>query len=288
MSILNSISIVIIFSITWSSAFIVGKIGLFYINEYALLSSRFFIASLILLPVWLIKKNIKNKKGIIKDGIILGLLNNVIYLGLIFSSLNYISPELVTIIASCSPFITCIIVWITKVEKFSYTVLLGIILGFLGVLLITTYRPVGSIEPIGILQAFIGTIGFSIATIYYKKNSISHNPQLINFWQSITAAVVLLPFALYFTKENTVITKELILSILYLVIVVTIGSMWLWLIIIKNLGASVASSAHLLNPAIGLILAYIFFQKEFLLTDWIGILVITTGLFIVTRFKKKY
>jgi drug/metabolite transporter (DMT)-like permease len=63
--------------------------------------------------------------------------------------------------------------------------------------------------------------------------------------------------------------------------------MWLWLIIIKNLGASVASSSHLLNPAIGLILAYIFFQKEFLLTDWIGILVITTGLFIVTRFKKK-
>ena len=287
MSILNSISIVLIFSITWSSAFIVGKIGLIYINEYALLSSRFFIASLILLPLWFLKKNIKNKKEIIKDGIILGLLNNVIYLGLIFSSLNYISPELVTIIASCSPFITCIIVWIKKVEKFSYTVLLGIILGFLGVLLITSYRPIGSIDPIGILQAFIGTIGFSFGTIYFKKNSISHNPQLINFWQSITAAVILLPFALYFTKQNTVITKELILSVLYLVFVVTIGSMWLWLIIIKNLGASVASSTHLLNPAIGLILAYIFFQKEFLLTDWIGILIITTGLFIVTRFKKK-
>ena len=67
MSILNSISIVLIFSITWSSAFIVGKIGLIYINEYALLSSRFFIASLILLPLWFFKKNIKNKKEVIKE-----------------------------------------------------------------------------------------------------------------------------------------------------------------------------------------------------------------------------
>lgn len=270
----------------WSSAFVVGKIGLQYSDPYTLLTARFLLAALLLIPVCLatMQHKVFGDRTLIRDALLLGVMNNVFYLGLTFTSLRYISPELVVIVVSCAPFVTTVIAGMLRIEKVSARSIAGIVIGFCGVLVITLARPVGTVDPLGLVLAFLGTVFFAAATIFYRNKATQHPPQQVNFWQSIIAFVLLLPFAATYASASSSTTPSLpfAAAVVYLAVVVTIGGMWMWLYLIRRTGATTASSYHLANPVCGLLLSHLVFGSEFRLTDWIGAAVIVLGLFTVT------
>lgn len=278
---------VLTFSMIWSSAFVVGTIGLRYTDPYTLLTARFLLASLLLLPVGLatMRPFLFGDRTLIRDALTLGAMNNVLYLGLTFTALRFISPELVVIVASCAPFITIAIAGILRIEKVGSRSITGIVTGFCGVLVITLARPVGTIDPFGLSLAFLGTVSFAAATVFYRNKATLHAPQQVNFWQSIIATVLLLPLAATHASSlpANVYLLPLASVVVYLAVVVTIGGMWMWLFLIRHTGATTASTYHLANPACGLLLSYLVFGTEFRLTDWIGVAIIVLGLFIVTH-----
>lgn len=280
---------VLTFSMIWSSAFVVGTIGLQYTDPYTLLTARFFLASLLLLPVGLATmRPLLLDRSLIRDAMTLGAMNNVLYLGLTFSALRFISPELVVIVVSCAPLITIAIGGILRIEKVGSRSILGIVTGFCGVLVITLARPVGTIDPFGLSLAFLGTVSFAAATVFYRNKATLHAPQQVNFWQSIIATVVLLPLAVTHASSlpANVYSLPLASVVVYLAVVVTIGGMWMWFFLIRHAGATTASTYHLANPACGLLLSYIVFGTEFWITDWIGVALIVLGLFVVTHLPK--
>jgi drug/metabolite transporter (DMT)-like permease len=278
---------VLSFSMIWSSAFIVGKIGLRYTDPYTLLTARFLLASILLLLVCLatMRPLVFGDRTLIRDALTLGALNNALYLGLTFTALRFISPELVVIVVSCAPFITTAIAGILRIEKVGARNIMGIVTGFCGVLVITLARPVGTIDPFGLSLAFLGTFSFAAATVFYRNKATLHAPQQVNFWQSIIATVLLLPLAVTHASSLPANAYSLPLAsaVVYLAVVVTIGGMWMWLLMIRHTGATTASTYHLANPACGLLLSYLVFGTEFRLTDWIGVAIIVLGLFIVTH-----
>lgn len=277
---------VLAFSMIWSSAFVVGKIGLLYADPYTLLTARFLLAALLLFPVCLatMQRSAFGDRTLIRDALLLGVMNNVFYLGLTFTSLRLISPELVVIVVSCAPFVTTAIAGILRIEKVDARGIAGIVIGFCGVLIITLARPVGTVDPLGLALAFLGTVFFAAATIFYRYKASLHPPQQVNFWQSIIAFVLLLPLAASHASASPPTTYSLPFAavVAYLAVVVTIGGMWLWLYLIRRTGATTASSYHLANPVCGLLLSHLVFGSEFRLTDWIGAAVIVLGLFTVT------
>lgn len=278
---------VLTFSMIWSSAFVVGKIGLRYTDPYTLLTARFLLASLLLLPVCLatMRPLVFGNRTLIRDALILGAMNNALYLGLTFTSLRFISPELVVIVVSCVPFVTTVIAGVLRIEKVGVRSIAGIVTGFSGVLIITLARPVGTVDPFGLSLAFLGAVSFAAATVFYRNKATLHAPQQVNFWQSIVATVLLLPLAVTHASSSplTVYSLPLASAVVYLAVVVTIGGMWMWLFMIRHTGATTASTYHLANPASGLLLSYLVFGTEFRLTDWIGVAIIVLGLFIVTH-----
>lgn len=281
----------VLFSMIWSSAFVAGKIGLHYTDPYTLLTARFLLASVLLLFVCLptMRKNIFSDRTLLRDALILGALNNALYLGLTFTSLRYISPELVVVVVSCAPFLTSIIAGILGVERIGIRVIVGILIGFCGVLVIALARPIGALDPTGLGLAFLGTVSFAAATVFYRNRATLHSPQQVNFWQSVIATALLIPLAIYQATQGNVTLPLLPLGavVAYLAIVVTIGGMWMWLYLIRRSGATTASTYHLANPFCGLLLSYLVLGSEFKLTDLIGIAIIVFGLFIVTRSASK-
>lgn len=281
---------VLAFSMIWSSAFVVGKIGLRYSDPYTLLTARFLLATLLLLPLCLttIGRGAFGDRTLIRDAVILGAMNNAFYLGLTFTSLRFISPEMVVIVVSCAPFLTVIIAGILDIEKVDARRIAGIVIGFCGVLIITLARPVGSIDPLGLALAFLGTASFAAATVFYRNKATLHAPQQVNFWQSVVAVVLLLPIAAIHASRPPASADALTFAaaVIYLAVVVTVGGMWMWLFLIRRTGASTASSYHLANPICGLLLSHLVFGTEFRLTDWIGVAVIILGLSTVTQISK--
>lgn len=275
------------FSMIWSSAFVVGKIGLRYTDPYTLLTARFLLAALLLLPVCLatMRESLFGDRTLIRDALLLGAMNNTLYLGLTFTSLRFISPEMVVIVVSCAPFLTSIIAGILGIEKIRVRSIVGIATGFCGVLIITLTRPIGTIDPWGLVLAFLGTVSFATATVFYRNRATLHAPHLVNFWQSVIAALLLMPLAAIHATASHVSLPPLpfVAVVVYLTVVVTIGGMWMWLYLIRRTGATTASTYHLANPFCGLLLSHLVFGTEFRLTDWIGVAVIILGLLNVTR-----
>lgn len=283
---LKSLITIAAFSLIWSSAFIAGAIALEEVGPFTLLFARFTLTSLVLLPFSLAGGSL-HKPDVIHYGLLLGLLNNIIYLGLSFSALRLISPEVVIVIISCAPFVTTTAAALLGMETFSARTLIGILLGFSGVLIISGMASFKQANVWGFVQATAAMLSFAAGTVLFRRKSHELPILQTNFWQSFAGALGLLPVAVVLEGMFYVPSAPTFIAVLYLVFVVSIGGMALWLILIRSSGAGTASSYHLLNPFFGVLLAYLFLEKQLNAADFIGAALIAVGLFSATSMRSK-
>ncbi|AJQ93352.1 DMT family transporter [Gynuella sunshinyii] len=275
-------ALIVFFSLIWSSAFIVGKIPVTEIGAVGTLLFRFLISSIVLLPVCIFHPVSLWHWKTVRTGIMLGLLNNVLYLGLTFTAMNYISASLVVIIVSCAPFMAMVFASLNGTETISMKKILGTLIALCGVIVVTRADASGVSLP-GILFAVSGTAAFAYGTVSFHKSATSLSMLHLNFWQSLTAVPVLLlilPFLPHALILPTLISAA---AIFYLALAVTIGGMGLWLILIRRNGASTAASYHLLNPVSGLLLSAILLGTPIEPRAILGAIIIAAGLYITNR-----
>ncbi|WP_084455170.1 DMT family transporter [Comamonas composti] len=283
---LYPILLIVVFSIVWSSAFIAGSIALKDFDPFTLLTIRFSLSAFVMLPFFLFLKIKFFKKEAAYHGILIGLLNNALYLGLSFSALEFVRPQVVIVIISCAPIFTSILSASTGIELFSIKKFLGCILGLFGVIIITGISTTNQANSFGIFLATAGMLAFSCGTVIFRGKGLKFPVLQVNFWQSIAGAITLAPFAIVLRQKNVIPSMESIISIAYLIFFVTIGGMSLWLLLIRKSGATNASSYHLLNPFFGSLLSYAFLNHPLIKTDFIGAIFIASGLFLSTYSKK--
>lgn len=279
------ICLVVLFSLLWSSAFVVGTIALTGFPPAMLLALRFAASATLLFP-FAFKQSGLLRGELIRNGLLLGGLNNVLYLWLSFTALRMVRPEVVIVIISCAPFVTTALSVCLKHESFSIKISFGMILGFIGVVVISGLTSSQEPNLPGIGAATLGMLAFSAATVMFKKTSAAFSIVQINFWQFVAGTVVLLPCALLWGPHLHRPSMASILALLYLIVVVSIGAMALWLLLIRTSGAASASSYHLLNPFFGVLLSFFVLGKALHISDFIGAMLIASGLLLTTSKEK--
>lgn len=273
---------VVLFSAIWSSAFIAGKVALASFDPCTLLTIRFAISALLIfILIQTINEAPINLKTV-RYGLMLGLLNNAIYLGFSFSALQKIRPQIVVVIVSCAPIATTMLSAWCGLERVSFKKLFGAGLGLAGVIVITRSASDAPIDLTGVLMATIGMIAFASGTVLFRGKGSNIPVLQVNLWQSIAGAVLLLPISLLVGHPIVNISLSSLLALLYLIVVVTIGGMNLWMILIRKSGATTASSYHLLNPFFGAVLAYFVLGAPLRTNDFAGATLISFGL-LLTR-----
>ena len=276
-------TLVVLFSVIWSSAFVVGAIVLKEMDPWTLLALRFTLVVALLLPFCMVSPAFLDVK-VVQHGLALGLLNNVLYLGLSFSALRTVRPEVVIVVISCAPFVTTLIARWWSVEPMAFKTLAGIALGFLGVVLISGIASTQQTPDLGGLGlAAAGMLAFAAGTVVFRRHVAALPVLPTNFWQSVAAAIALIPLAVIWGQPLHAPSMATVLGMLYLVFVATIGGMTLWLILIRTSGAATAASYHLLNPLCGLLLAYWVLGQALHLADVIGAGCIAVGLFLTMQ-----
>jgi drug/metabolite transporter (DMT)-like permease len=284
---LTGLFLIVLFSFIWSSAFIAAAFSLPDLGPYFTLLARFALSAMLLFLIARFSEICLFDSKTVKNGLILGLFNNAIYLSCTFTALQYISPSWVIIIVSCSPFITAIFAPIFRLEKFSVKKFCAVMIGFFGVYMIIG-RNLTNANLIGILLAAAGTISFVAGTLYFKYSGTEQSKAALNFWQSIMGAAILLPLSLWFYPENGIeFSPVSMLAILYLVVVVTIAGMFLWFYLIKKSGAATASIYHLINPFFGVFLSYIIFGSKIMPMDFIGLIVVAGAIILASVPSRK-
>ncbi len=270
----------------WSSAFIATKIGVTHSPPLTLLAVRFLCAALLMaLLAWIGK--LPCPQGWLAWGrlALFGLLNSAFYLGCNYEALRSLSAGMGSIISATNPLLLTLIAPVVLRERLSWWRILGLVLGFGGVIFVMGARLNGNehMDTIGgMVLAFIGVVGFVGATLFYKRYPPREHAFVVNAVQLGAAGLALVFAALLFEHSEKVhIDAPLIWSFLYLVLVISIGASLLWFWLLKRGEASVVSSYYFLTPIAGLALAALLLGEPFGARDLLGLVAVAAGIALI-------
>ncbi len=280
--------VALFYIVLWSSAFIATKVGVTHSPPLTLLAARFLTAALLMaLIAWILKLPLPQGRAAWGRLVLFGLLNSGIYLGCNYEALRYLSAGMGSIISATNPLLLTLIAPIVLRERLTWWRVLGLVLGFGGVLFVMGVRLNGNSHldtAGGMLTSFLGTACLVGATVLYKRYPPREHAFVVNAVQLGAAGLALIiPVVLFEHPTQVHIDTPLVWSFLYLVLVISIGASLLWFWLLKQGEASTVSAYYFLTPIFGLALAAILLREPFGLRDALGLIAVATGIALINR-----
>jgi drug/metabolite transporter (DMT)-like permease len=278
---------VALFCVLWSLAFAVAKVALADCPPLLLLMVRFLIAGFVMLALATLRKGEKplswRDLGCLA---VIGIANNAMYLGLGYVGLRTVSAGLGTLVISANPVLTAVLAAAFLGERLTWQKLAGLALGVGGVGFIVAHRlSLGGGDSVsGLMFTFGALLSIVGGTILYKKLAPKGSLLKGNAVQNIAGGLVLIPFAFSFESLSEIVPSwRLLASLGYLTALGSIVGYLLWQHLIREMGATAASSYHFLMPPLGVLFAWLLLGEHVALADVLGIVPVALGIYLVTR-----
>jgi drug/metabolite transporter (DMT)-like permease len=281
--------LVALFCLIWSSAFAVSKLALADAPPLLLLTARFLIAGLAVLAVtvWRVSEWRLRPRDL-ASLVIIGIANNAVYLGLNYVGMRNVSSGATALIASANPVLTSLFAALVLGELLSWRKAIGLVLGVGGVAYVVDSRIAGGAESlVGIMFVTGGLVSLVAGTILFKRLAPKSGLLVGNAVQNLAASAALAPFA--FASESIgeiVPTWRLAGALLYLALLGSVCAYLIWLHLITVAGAAAASSFHFMMPPLGLAFGWLVLGEHATPTDFIGIVPVALGIYLVTQQAK--
>lgn len=272
----------IAFALMWSSAFTSARIIVSAAPPLSALSLRFLVSGLLAIGIGcLLGQSLKLTRSQWKATFIFGICQNSIYLGLNFIAMQRVEASVAAIVASTMPLIVAFLGWVIFSDKLKPLIIIGLVLGFSGVLIIMNTR-IQNINDLGAISlCVLGSISLAIATLSVKNATSGGNLWIIVGYQMIIGSMALLPFALLFEEIQVVWSFKLIIAFFYTTLIPGLLATWTWFVLVSKVGAVKGATYHFLNPFFGVLIAYIILKESIGLSDYIGVIVVSVGIMIV-------
>lgn len=272
-----------IFVVLWASGFVGAKYGLAYAEPLTFLMLRMgTVVALLAVIVLLTRPKWPSAGGIVQSAIT-GLMVHGLYLGGVFVSLeNGLSSGLAALIVSLQPVLTSTVANRWLGERVLARQWLGLALGLIGVYLVLYEKTVTvGATPLAWLAIIVALLGITIGTFYQKRGGggIDWRPALC-----IQYAAAGLLFALgAFAIETRIVhwMPQFIFALVYLVLVLSLGGIWLFYFLIRRAAATRVTSLFYLTPPVTALMAWAMFGERLAPLALIGTAVCVAGVFLV-------
>ena len=272
------------FALIWSSAFTSARIIVQVAPPLSISALRFLIAGLIAVSIaYFLGQRAKFTHKQWLAIILFGLCQNAIYLGFFFMAMAKIEASVASIIASSMPLLVAFVLVTVFKEKLSILGYSGLIIGFLGVVLIMSSRLSNGINIVGIIQCVLGVLALTIATLSVKSASTGGNLFMVVGLQMLVGSAALSIPAIALETWDVVWDKKVILAFAYTIVVPGIIATYIWFLLVERIGATKAATFHFLNPFFGVAIAAMLLDEKLSYYDMIGVVIIMLGIFAVQR-----
>ncbi len=266
----------------------VSKIGLLEFPPLTFAFLRFFLSSLIILPFL-----IRFKKNIKKDFVNLFPVSLFATVNIVFFilGLKFTTATISQLLYAGVPLLTGLIAFIFLSERLRIGKILGIIIGFIGVLVIVLLPMIEkgktfSGDLFGNLLITVGVICFSFYMVFSKEAQKRYSPFEVTSVFIILTTIVLFPFFLFDIKANYGwwINVDLrgIISLIYIATVATIFTYILNQYAIRHGGSVFASMTYYLLPVFGFLSSFFILGERLTEGIVIGGLLALLGVFLAT------
>lgn len=273
------------FIILWSSAFVSGQFIVQSASPFASLTFRFFIVGIcFLIFSYYLREKIFVKFNLAIQACITGVLFHGFYLGGVFFSYSVgLSATLSALIVGLQPVLTNILSGPILKERITFIQWIGILLGFIGTILVIGYDIGVKIPIIGLAASLVALLGATIATIWQKKITSNLTLSVNNFYQAFAASIFLFIISVIFEVPSINFDTRFNLSMGWQIIMVSFGAYAILMYLIKTGTASKTSSLFFLVPPVTAIMAWLVLGEKLSIIDIIGLLICAFGVYIATR-----
>jgi len=274
-----------LFVLLWATGFIGAKYGLPYIEPVTFLMLRFLLVAAALLLWVLLARSAWLTWAQARDAAVIGILLQAVYLGGIYKAIDLgIEAGVSALIVGLQPVLTAFIARQFLGERLTPVQWAGIALGFLGVGLVVMRKlDAGVGDWRGVVLCLGSLAGISIASILQKTRATGHPVRSSTLVQFIAALAVLVPLSFAFETREVTWSTELILTMAWLVLVMSLGALSLLLFLIRRGAASNVASLFFLVPPTTAVMAWGIFGEVLGAIEIAGIAVTTLGVMMVNR-----
>lgn len=281
-----------VFVFLWSTGWISARAAAPYADPLTFLATRFSLATLAMLAIVLVLRAAwPRRPADIAHAMMTGVLLHTGYLSAVWYVVAHGVPAGVSgVIAAVQPILTALLAPFLLGERISRQQWAGIILGFLGILLVLQPKlsAVNRSEISGLTWLFflnfLGMVSVTAGTFYQKRYIPSGDLRTVTLWQYVGAALSTWVLAIIFEPNLRLEwAPAAVATMAWSVIALSVGAVLLLLWIIRRGAVSRAATLIYLVPSVVVIQAYFLFGETVSPVQILGIAVTAVGVLLAVR-----
>jgi drug/metabolite transporter (DMT)-like permease len=277
-------AIALLYVFLWASAFVPSRVLSKLGQPIWVLAIRFTIASgLLAMGVLALHRTWPRSRASWLQLAGYGVLGNAAYLGLTYEALRHLSAGMGAIIASTNPLLLALVAPALLGERLGPRKIAGLLLGFAGVLVAMLARAgTQAARPGDVLLAFLGVVALVGSTLVFKRMRVHEDLLVSNAIQLGAAGLILFPVAVLLEgSPHLPLTPTFLVSLAYLIGVLSLGASVLWFWLLRHGEASRVSAFYFMTPIFGLILGALLLGEQVTWLDGLGLAAVAAGIALV-------
>ena len=269
------------FVVLWATGFIGARYAMPWAEPFTFLAARFVLAAVVLAALIGILSSGKLQWRPALHAAFAGALMHGVYLGGVFWAIHQGMPAgLSALIVGLQPLITALLAGKLLGEDILPRHWAGLAAGFGGTVIVLLPK-LGALESgvtfATLAASLVAVAGMSAGTIWQKRHATGGDLVTGTFYQYLGGAFVMALAALAFETGKVTITGELVFALAWLVFVLSIGAIFLLMIMIRDGELSKVASHFYLVPAVTALIAWALFGEELTPVQIVGMAVAAFG-----------
>ncbi|MDI3341682.1 MAG: DMT family transporter [Sphaerobacter sp.] len=276
----------LLLSAIWGSSYVLIKVVVAGVNPLTLVAGRLALgAAFLVIAARLSGLRLQRRPAELGHLVVMAVTGNILPFVLIAWAEERVTSSLAAVLNATTPFFTLLLATLAfRTERITAAKLVGIVVGFTGVALLTGIDPatLGTASGQGVLALLASSLCYGVAFAYARRY-VRGAPIAIAATQLTIAAVLLAPIALLFGDVGaTDLTLTRAVSWLALGLLPTGAAYILYYRLIAEVGATRASYTTYIIPVVGVAWGWLLLDETLGWQGWLGVAVIFLGLAIAS------
>lgn len=270
----------------WATGFIGARYAMPWAEPFTFLAARFVLAAILLVALMAAigSKRASRTEALHATGA--GILMHGVYLGGVFWAIHRGMPAgLSALIVGLQPLITAVLAGKFLGEAILPRHWLGLGIGLVGVIIVLWPKLGaigGGVTPETLAASLVSVLGMSAGTIWQKRFASGGDLVAATMWQYVGGASLMVLASLAFETRTVTVNGELIFAMAWLVLVLSIGAIFLLMLMIRDGEMSKVASLFYLVPAVTALMAWALFGEHLNLVQIVGMAITTFGVGLAT------
>ncbi len=276
----------ILFVLLWSTGFIGARYAMPWAEPFAFLAVRFGLSILLLGLVLVAVAWRPMAPGQATHAMIAGMLMHGVYLGGVFWAISNGMPAgLSALIVGLQPLATAVLAASFLGERLTAKHWTGMALGLAGVVMVLMPKlgSLGGVTAATLSACLVSMLGMSAGTIWQKRFVSSGDLIVGTIWQYVGGAILALIATLALEQQAYELTGELVFAMAWLVLVLSLGAIFLLMYLIREGEVAKVSTLFYLVPSVTALLAWLLFDETLNAFQIAGMALTTIGVAVATR-----